>query len=278
MNSWISIETFVRGILAGLAQGEAALLATVKGHTGYERKAMLASLGRERLPAAYVLTVGRDGGDKEFRRPGRHLLNVWLAERSLRNEQEAWSGSDDVTGLLTLAARIAEALEGAMVDGDRRLRLIDEQPVGGQVGLLVWEQRYGLSRQAEMVAPTYGGRRLAGAESEMHVEVGPLVRAGTYFAFPGVNGVFERNLGLRQRSIFWRGRLRARDDAALNAIEADIEDELADGQVRTMIDAWGRSHERCVIKSYKRVGPRGRDEIDGSAFQDGEVEFVQLLG
>ncbi len=277
MSSWTVIEEAVRGILAGLTQGESTLLATVKGQTCRERKAVLADLGRERLPAAYVLTVGRDGGDKEFRRPGRHLLNVWLAERSLRNEQEAWSGSDEVTGLLTLAARVAEALEGAVVNGDRRMRLVDEQPVGGQVGLLVWEQRYALSRQAEMIAPTHGGRALAGAESEMHVEVGPLVRTAAYFAFPGVNGVFERNLGLRQRSIYWRGCLRASDDAALNAIEADIEDELADGQVRTMIDAWGRSHKQCVMKSYKRVGPRGRDEMDGSALQDCEIEFVQLM-
>jgi len=278
MNSWTTIGAAVRSVLAGLTQDESALLATVKGQTWRERKAVLAALARERLPAAYVLTVGRDTGDKDFRCPGKHLLNVWLAERSLRSEQEGWSGGEEVTGLLTLAVRVAEALEGAIVDGDRRMRLIDEQPVSGPVGLLVWEQRYALSRQAEMIALTFGGRALAGADSEMHVELGPLVRAGSYFAFPGVNGVFERNLGLRQRSIFWRGRLRASDDAALNAIEADIEGELADGQVRTMIDAWGRSHGACVIKSYKRAGPRGRDELDGSALQDGEIEFVQLLG
>lgn len=278
MNSWTAIEAAVRSVLAGLTQGESGLLATVKGQTWRERKAVLAALARERLPAAYVLTVGRDTGEKELRRPGRHLVNVWLAERSLRSEQEGWSGGEEVTGLLTLAARVAEALEGSIVDGDRRLRLIDEQPVSGPVGLLVWEQRYALSRQAEMVAPTFAGRALAGADSEMRVELGPLVRAGSYFAFPGVNGVFERNLGLRQRSIIWRGRLRASDDAALNAIEADIEGELADGQAGTMIDAWGRSHGSCVIKSYKRVGPRGRDELDGSALQDSEIEFVQLLG
>ena len=242
---------------------------TLRFEDGFERAELGAdwsATGLTRIENG-VLTVGRDTGEKELRRPGRHLLNVWLAERSLRSEQEGWGGGEEVTGLLTLAARVAEALEGSIVDGDRRLRLIDEQPVSGPVGLLVWEQRYALSRQAEMVAPTFGGRALAGADSEMRVELGPLVRAGSYFAFPGVNGVFERNLGLRQRSIIWRGRLRASDDAALNAIEADIEGELADGQAGAMIDAWGRSHGSCGRRANAPIAPKSYRSLHSRALE-----------
>jgi len=276
MNAWETIEHTVVEALEALTSGESALLATVRGRTSRDRKLLLASINRERLPAAYVVTTGRDAGDKTFRRSGSPGLSVWLAARSLRSDDEARTGTTDVTGLFTLSEQAAGALQDLAVGSDRQLLLVDERPAGGEEGTIVWEQRYEVRRQSELTAPTFGGIALAGAASEVHVELGPVRRATSSFAFPGVDGVFERYSGLRARAITWRGQLRAAEDAALNAIESAIEDEVAGGQEKTMIDAWGRSHELCVATSFTRVGLRGRDALSGEALQDFEIEFTQL--
>ena len=108
------------------------------------------------------------------------------------------------------------------------------------------------------------------------MELGVLRRATSSFSFPGIDGVFERNLGVKDRAILWRGQLRATSDSAMNVLESAIESEVQAGEARTMIDAWGRSQAQCVVKSFARRGPRGRDSLSGQAIQDFEIEFTQL--
>ena len=95
---------------------------------------------------------------------------------------------------------------------------------------------------AESAAPTFGGATLTGDKATVRVDVGELRVAASSFSFPGIDGVFERRLGVRERPIWWRGELRG-DNDYLNFIEANIENELRDGQAKTMVDAYGRQHQ-----------------------------------
>ena len=273
---WETIEDAVVQTLAGLTCGGSALLSTVRGHTSRDRKLVIGAISRERFPAAYVMTAGRGAGEKTFRRPGPPALSVLLAARSLRSDEEARTGAAEVTGVFTLSERVASALQDLAVGQDRRLLLVEERPAGGEEGTIIWDQSYEVHRRSGQSGPTFGGVALAGSASEVHVELGPMRRATASFSFPGVDGVFERNLGLRGRPITWRGQLRAADDAGLNTIESAIEQEVCGGQEKTMVDPWQRSHELCVLKSFHRLGRRGRDALSGEALQDFELEFTQL--
>jgi len=226
MSSWETTENGLIQVLEGLTFGQAALLSTVKGCTARDRKSLIAAISRELLPAAYVLAAGRDSGDKASRRAGVPAFNVLLAAGSLRSDDEARKGADDVVGIFDLSQEVAEALQDLLLDTDRQCLLVDERPAGGDEGTIVWEQRYELRRQSELTAPTFGGTALAGADSEVFVELGALRRAASSFSFPGVDGVFERHLGVRERPIKWRGQLRAANDSALNSIESAIEQEV----------------------------------------------------
>lgn len=276
MSVWETIEDAVVQELAGLMQGGSALLATVKGHTPRDRKVLVGAISRERLPAGYVIATSRDSGGKEARRAGSALFSVLLAAGSLRSDDEARTGADDVTGIFTLAEAAVEALQDLTVDSDRKLLLIDERPAGGDEGLVVWEQRYEVRRQSETVAPEFGGVILAGSPSEVHVELKPVRRATSSFSFPGIDGVFERSLGARERAILWRGQLRSFDDTSLNSVESAIEQEVLTGEEKTMTDSWSRSYDFCVAESFERIGPRRRDELTGMALQDFQLEFTQL--
>jgi hypothetical protein len=278
MSTWETIESEVVQTLAGLMSGPSALLVTVKGRSIRSSKALITELQRERLPAAYVVVTGRDASDKAFRRAGSPMLSVFLAARSLRHEDDARTGAADVEGVFSLSEEASAALAALTIGQDRRLLLADERATVGEDGLNVWEQRYEIRRLSELTAPTFGGVPLAGADSEVHVEVGPLQRASSTFSFPGIDGVFSRHLGTRDRAIRWRGQLRADDDGGLNALEAAIEDALRDGTSQTMVDAWGRPHDACVLNAFDRRGPRQRDALTGQALQDFEIVFTQMDG
>ena len=171
---------------------------------------------------------------------------------------------------------MAKALHDLTVNNDRRLLLVDERLTGKDQGTIIWEQRYELHRQSGSAAPMFGGVVLAGADSEVHVEPGTLRRASSFFSFPGIDGVFERHLGVRERPIKWCGQLRANDDSALDGIESAIEAQLRQGRAGIMVDSWNRAHEQCVLRAFVRCGRRRRDELTGAALQDFEIEFIQL--
>jgi len=278
MSDWATIEIEVVTTLADLEVEESALLSSVSAQTARDRKSLLAAIQRELLPAAYVMMTGRDSGDKSSEQAGPASMSVVIATRSLRSDGEARTGESGTGGMWSIAEQVSSALQDLMLDSTWRLLLIDERSVGGEEGTIVWEQRYEVRRPAELTAPTFGGTALAGTSSRVRVEPGELRRASGSFSFPGVDGVFDRHLGVRERPIFWRGQLRAADDSALNAIEAAIEDEIRDGLDKTMVDAWSRSHESCVLNVFRRRGPRRRDALSGQVWQDFELEFTQLGG
>ena len=278
MSDWATIENEVVSVLEGLTVGQEKLLATVMAQTARDRKVLLEAIQGERLPAAYVMITGRVPGDRDAVLAGRVQLSVLIATRSLRADAEARVDGPGVLGMWTVVRQVAGGLQDRMVADTWLMGLVDERPTGGQAGTIVWEQRYEASRPAATTPPTFDSVAVAGTSSKIRVEVGELKRASELFAFPGVDGVFERFGGVRDRPIWWRGQLRAASDAALNTLEAGIEAEIRAGRAATMVDAWGRAFEECVVRAYRRRGPRARDELSGAVLQEAEIELAQLAG
>ena len=278
MSDWATIESEVVNVLAELAAGQEKLLATVAARTARDRKVLVEAIRSERLPAAYAVITGRSSGDRDAALAGRVQFSVLIATRSLRADDEARVDGQGVVGAWTIARQVAGGLHDQVVADTWLLSLMDERPAGGESGTIVWEQRYEAIRTAAATAPTFDGVAFAGTSSKICVEVGELKRASELFAFPGVDGVFERFGGVRDRPIWWRGQLRAASDAALNAIEAGIEAQIRAGRAATMADAWGRSFAECVVRAYRRRGPRVRDELSGAVVQEAEIELAQLAG
>lgn len=272
MSDWSTIESEVVAVLAGLTVGSEPLLATVAARTVRDRKVAAAAIGRERTPAAWVMLTGREETSRDA---GCVQLSVLLATRSLRDDGEARVDGLGVRGMWAVAQAAASALHDVVVSG-WRLTLSGEKPAGGEEGTVLWEQRYLVARSISQSPPTFGGIALAGEGSRITVEAGTLNRASESFSFPGIDGAFERFLGVRERPIVWRGRLKAVDDETLNAIEGAIEGEIRAGRCATIVDAAGRSFESCIVKALKRRGSRMRDELTNEPVQDVEIEFAQL--
>lgn len=275
---WKTIEAEVVAKLGGLtAEGAGGpLLATVRGYTARDRKQVVGAVMRERLPAAYVMLTGRDGGDKDYRRAGAPLVSVVYAARSERCDDEARHGGVDVVGVMPVAAAGACALHHLALDGGGRLLLVEERAVTGEEGTALWEQRYEVRRLSGGGVPKFGGAELLSPSSVVEVHIGEITRASSRFAFPGVDGVFERFAGMRERPILWRGQLRSSDDVGLNVIEEGLERLAREAAIESVEDPWGRRFDDCVLRSFKRVGPRRQDLLSGEALQDFEIEFVQL--
>lgn len=275
---WQTIEAEVVATLGGLtAEGAGGpLLATVRGYTARDRKQVVAALMRERLPAAYVMLTGRDAGDKDYRRAGAPLVSVLYAARSERCDDEARHGGVDVVGVMPVAAAGACGLHDLELDGGGRLSLAEERAVTGEEGTALWEQRYEVRRLSGGWVPKFGGAELLSASSVVEVHIGEIKRASSRFAFPGLDGVFERFAGMRERPILWRGQLRSPDDAGLNVIEEGLERLAREAAIESVEDPWGRRFDDCVLRSFKRVGPRRWDPLSGEALQNFEIEFVQL--
>lgn len=277
MSAWADIETGVVSGLAGLIDGDTPLLATVAGRNPMERKALVTMLLGERLPAAYVVVDGREASARSSGRSGRVTVRVILAARSLRAEIEGRTNGAEGLGVFALSEAASGVLEGLDLAPLGQLKLIGEAALPAQDQVTLWEQSYIVHCPAEGDGPAFGGVVLTGAFGTVRVELGELRMASSSFAFPGIDGEFERRLGARERLIWWRGELRG-SGTELNSLEAGIELEVRGGQAKVMTDGYGRQFGECVLRAFKRVGARGRDARTGEYVQDFEMEFAQLQG
>ena len=278
MGAWSAMEAGTVSVLAGLTGGGQPLLATVKGHTWDERRQLISAIERERMAAAYVMAAGREESDRTHRRAGEPTCTILYASRSERAVDEARIGGAGVVGVLTIAEAAAARLQDLDLGEGRRLLLVDERPLHSEPGMALWEQRYEVRLAGGTIPILFGGRAVLGERSEAVVEIGPLARASSRFAFPGVDGVFERFGGTRERTIVWRGQLRAEDDQAMTVLEEGLEALVGEGLVDAVGDPAGRWFQNCVPESFKRRGGRRRDAFNGETLQDFEMEVVQLLG
>lgn len=276
MSDWSTIENDVVDALAGMTSEGSPVFATVRGVTPTSPRSLISALGRERMPAAYVSLTGRIGSDKSTGLPGAASMNVTLMTRSFRSESEPRQGLDGEGGMWSVAERVGRLLHGRLVEGTWQSELQSERGLDGPSGAFAWEHSYRVYRPATTSHPTFGGVDLAGALSRVEVHLGPIDRAVSAFAFPGIDGVFERDLGDRGRTITWEGELRADGDAALNLTEAAIEAEIGAGLARTMTDGWSRHFMQCVAKRFVRDGNRRHDALTGEAVQPFTLTFTQL--
>ncbi len=285
---WEEIESNTVQALQDLEVSGSPLLRTVRGATlrgasgrgatAQDRRVLVGSIARERTPAAYVVAGGRETSDKTFRRAGSLAFSVLLATRSERSDDEARRGGVDENGMFALAEQVALDLHDRTVFFDWRLLLVDEHPIGGEEGTIVWEQRYEARRIHGLTVPTFDGVVIAGSEGEARVVLGELRRASSTFSFPGIDGVYERYLGMRERPIVWRGQLRTSTTGGLDASEAGLENLVRTAKAGTIVDHSGRPHDNCVPRAYRRLGPTHVDPLTGQVLQDFELEFTQLSG
>lgn len=277
MGEWALIEDAVVSGLAGLRLNGRAVLATVRGCNWRDRKLLAAAIGRERMPAAYVMVTGRAESDKEYRRAGSPQVTVLYATRSERQADDARTGGVDTTGVFEISELAGRAMNGLALGDARWAMLVEEGPLAGDDSILLWEQRFEVRRGGEESHCMFGGDRLVGWASHVELEVAPLSRAVSRFAFPGVDGVFERLTGIRERPIRWRGQIRTSSGSALDAIELKMERLIQQGRVDHVTDGATLLFTPCVISSYKRRGGRRRDHVTDEVLQDFELEFVQLF-
>lgn len=275
MGNWHVIETGVCEALQALNRESGPLFATVRAALVLDRKTLIATISREPMPAAYVQVTGRGTAERTSNRPGRTELRVTIAARSLRGTDDTRVGGVDSPGLFEVVEQAAARLAGLAPAPGHRLVLMEEGGLPGDGGTAMWEQKYAVQRAAE-TQPEVDGLVVTGATSTVGVTVGDVEMATPSFAFPGIDGVFERTAGWRGRLIHWHGTLRTADDAELNGIEATLEAMIGDSMERSVSDGLGRVFEPCVVRAFRRQGPRRRDELTGEAVQDFEMEFKQL--
>ena len=270
------LETAVVGLIAGLQDGGTPVFRSVEGFSDPDRRRALACINGRSAPAALVIYAGRGRADVAQALVGSPKLSVVLRAENLRGGPDVRSGDGTSRGGFQLLESVMAALDGAVVLAGRRLAAIDEEVVTADDTHVVYEQRYLIERVAEPTQPTFNGVALAGADSLVNVVVGEAAVESVAFGFPGIDGEFRHQLGLRGRPIRWTGQLRAVDDETLNAIEENIEAAVADPRPHDLIDALSRTFTDCVLERFARRGPRQRHPVSGCALQPFELHFTQL--
>lgn len=270
------LEAAVLGLLESVTVDGEPAFAEVTGLSDPDGKRSAATLARRPQPTAAVAFDGRTRAEVKESWIGLPRLAVFISNRHLGDSSAARLGDAETPGGFDLLGAVTEALDGAVVLGDRRLQAFDEQTVTADDRTVVYAQRYLIERTATASAPTYSGQAIAGADSIVSVELGETDRERVAFGFPGIDGVYHHDLGSRGRAIRWFGQLRADDDTSLNAIESAIENLAAAASPQTLGDPWGRSHPDCVLDSFQRKGARRRHPVTGQAVQNFEMVFRQL--
>ena len=270
------LESAVVSLIAGITSGGSPAFQSVEGFSDTDRRASVAQVRRRLAPAALVVFGGRVRADVAESVAGVPKLTVLIAAGNLRGGDDPRAGDGTALGGFDLLGLVMAALDGTIVDTDRRLSALDEQIVSADETSVVYEQRYLVDRVTELSSPTFNGQVLAGSDSLVNVIVGELTAETVAFAFPGIDGVFRHHLGTRGRPIRWRGQLRASSDSGLSTIESTIEAMVASPNSFDMVDSWSRTFADCVADRFVRTGPRRRHPVSGYALQPFEIHFTQL--
>ncbi len=268
------IESAVVSLIQAIQVGGSDLFAEVSGFSGGSARQVVENLRRRRKPAASVVYEGRARAD-EFGVPHDPDLSIFTIVESLRGGDEPRAGSGLAQGGFDVIAELFNALAGSVVQTDRRLAFAGERLIAADDKSVVYEQRYSVLKLVTTSAPTFGGQAICGTDSIVRVKIGDLEADSASFSFPGIDGEFVRQLGLRSRAITWSGQLRADDDTALSAIEANLEDLIAQALPADMSDGLGRTFEQCVLLRLSRRGGRSKHSITSQALQDFELLFAQ---
>jgi phage gp37-like protein len=269
------LENALVSRLAAATLSGSPLFQTVRGVSGGYRPAVRDALRRERMPAAYVAFVDEPTAPevKPGVRGGRFV--VLVAERALRVESDPRHGDTSSLGTFTLLEQTRQELDDYEPITDLRLLNLHQKFVEADDRVAVYELMYRVWPVVED-GLLFAGVAVAGNDSRMSLEVGPLELEEVAFRFPGLTGEYRQMMGLQARSIVWTGRIRGSDDAAVNAIEANIEAMVLSQAVGVITADSSRTFSGCVLDRYVPHGPR-RLDIDGQMVcQDAELCFLQL--
>ncbi len=264
------------GLISGIQSGGQDVFRSVEGFSDPDRRRGAAQIGRRVAPASLVTFTGRVRSNVEDSVVGLPKLTVLVSSENLRGGDDPRAGDGTWHGGYELLGLVTAALDGALVQTDRRLAQVDEQVAFADDTHVVYEQRYVVDRLTELAAPTFDSVVLAGSDSLVHVVVGELKAETAAFAFPGIDGEYRHHLGMRAREIVWTGQLRAPSDAGLNGIETGIEVAVANPGSFEMVDAWSRTYADCVCERFVRAGRRRRHPVSGYAVQPFALHFAQL--
>lgn len=275
-STWSTIESSLVSELAAIEADGSPILATTRGSSLQDRKALVTSMQREHWPVCYVVLSLRSKSDEATQCPGDTRVRVLIGCGSVRTAGDARIGAVDGRGVFEVKSHVAQGLKSFEPVAGHVLRLREEKLLDACESFVVWEQQYAVRQTGVRQQPTFGGELLAGALSDVTVLAGSVSRATSVFSFPGIDGVFQRDMGTRERGIAWAGHLRAAGDEAMNTLESSIESAVQDGSTASVVDEWNRTYESCVLMKFKRIGPRVHDDVTGEAVQQFELHFSQL--
>lgn len=262
--------------LAAATIGGEPAFALVKGASGGYRPALREALRRERMPAAYVAFIDQPTAPEA--KPsvrGAHFI-VLVAERVLRQESDPRLGDVSSPGAFALLEAARRQLDDWGPAAGLRLVNLHQKFIEADDRSAVYELLYRVWPIIDE-GLRFAGEAVAGGDSRMSLEVGPIEFDYTPFRFPGLLGSYRRLSGVKPRAIIWRGRIRAANHAAVNTIEAGIEAAvLAHAAGDVTAAASGRSFRNCLLDRYERQGPRRLDDDERTVCQDAELLFNQL--
>lgn len=269
------LENAIVARLAAATISGSPVFATVRGVSGGYRPTLRDAIRRERMPAALVaFTDEPTAPETNAERLGAHFT-VLVAAQMLRAGANPRLGDATALGAFTLMDKVRTQLDGYEPTADIQLQSLSEKFVEADDRVAIYELTY-RAWPIYFAALTFAGAAIAGGDSRMALEVGPIEVEQAEFRFPGLAGVYRHALGVRARSIVWRGLLRAVDHDALNAIETGIEAVILSRQVGDVAADASRVFSDCVLDQYLRKGPR-RMEANGAVVrQDAELQFSQL--
>lgn len=256
------LESNIVARLAGRTYAGAPLYGTVRGASGGYRAELRELISRERLPAAYVAFLDEKAGGDEFGLAALPRFAILVADRTLRITSNPRTGDDEVRGCFTLIDQTRTALDGYAAATGAELDWQTLRFVDADERQAVYELIY---RVEPPIGPvSLGGEPVGGAASAFRIAVGPVEAEVASFSFPGIDGEFRRLGATRGRTLHCRGRLRAADDEALSAIEAELDSQIAAATPKDFVDPQGRAYGEVVLERWSRVGYRTTVDVAGS--------------
>ena len=273
-----NLESGIIALVDAIKQNGDPVFASVSGWPATDRRSAVERARSQALPGALVAVGHRERAVSGLGGAADERVTVLLSAQSLRDSTGARIGDVDSFGAFTLADLVTQSLAGAVVSALWRLEIADQQAVSSDERTVIIEQRWVAQRWADPTSPMFGGEVITGVDSIVQMQVGDRVMRNVEFAFPGVDGVFRHALGAGERSIVWRGVLRAGDHVAMNALETALDLQVASGAVGVITDSVGQSFADCVLASFEREGSRRVHASSSRILQPFVLRFVQLAG
>lgn len=267
MSALSELEDALVARLEDAMYGGEPAFATVQGVSGGNRVALRAALRRERMPAAYVAWLRENAAAEGGAARRGSEFAVLVAERVLRLGSDPRHGDGSSIGVFALLEVVRGRLDDYEPRAGLRLTWRYARFIEADDRVAVYELGY-RAAPVDDQRLTFAGESLAGAASRMTLSAGPLE----------LEEDAEGDRGsppARPRRIYWRGRLRAASQAALNAVEAAIETAVLEQARGDIAVAQVRVFANCILTRYTPSGGRRLEDDGRTVSQEAELLFLQ---